>query len=421
MYHKKRNRVIAAVIAGVLAVLMLGSTIFGALSMAMAASKSELNNRLAEIKSQKAEVEAQLAEYEKQKDNYAGQIGTLNNKINLTEQEIDATQEAIDALTESIEETKANLKQAERELADKQDLFETRIRVMYENGDTSYMEVVLNSENFGDMLDNIEIVSQIMDYDKGVVAEYTAIRDSIQEMEESLEADRKQQKEYKESLEVEKEGLEADRADLQAMLAKIENDSEYAQKVSDQLADEQDEISNEIAELSRKEAEAAARKRAAASSSSSSSSSRGSSSSSSSSNYSSGGSGSLIWPCPTYTYISSEFGGRVSPITGKWQGGHKGMDIASGKGNPVIAAASGTVVKSYLSSSYGNYIVISHGGGLMTAYAHMTRRLVSVGDTVAAGQQIGTVGSTGNSTGNHLHFEVYENGTAVNPRNYVSP
>ena len=421
MYHKKRNRLIAAIIAGVLAVLMLGSTIFGALSMAMAASKSELNNRLAEIKSQKAEIEAQLAEYEKQKDNYAGQIGTLNNKINLTEQEIDATQEAIDALTDSIEETKANLKQAEKELADKQELFETRIRVMYENGDTSYMEVVLNSESFGDMLDNIEIVSQIMDYDKGVVAEYTAIRDSIQEMEESLEADRKQQKEYKESLEVEKEGLEADRADLQAMLAKIENDSEYAQKVSDQLADEQDEISNEIAELSRKEAEAAARKRAAASSSSSSSSSRGSSSSSSSSNYSSGGSGSLIWPCPTYTYISSEFGGRVSPITGKWQGGHKGMDIASGKGNPVIAAASGTVVKSYLTSSYGNYIVISHGGGLMTAYAHMTRRLVSVGDTVAAGQQIGTVGSTGNSTGNHLHFEVYENGTAVNPRNYVSP
>lgn len=421
MYHKKRNRLIAAIIAGVLAVLMLGSTIFGALSMAMAASKSELNNRLAEIKSQKAEIEAQLAEYEKQKDNYAGQIGTLNNKINLTEQEIDATQEAIDALTDSIEETKANLKQAEKELADKQELFETRIRVMYENGDTSYMEVVLNSESFGDMLDNIEIVSQIMDYDKGIVAEYTAIRDSIQEMEESLEADRKQQKEYKESLEVEKEGLEADRADLQAMLAKIENDSEYAQKVSDQLADEQDEISNEIAELSRKEAEAAARKRAAASSSSSSSSSRGSSSSSSSSNYSSGGSGSLIWPCPTYTYISSEFGGRVSPITGKWQGGHKGMDIASGKGNPVIAAASGTVVKSYLSSSYGNYIVISHGGGLMTAYAHMTRRLVSVGDTVAAGQQIGTVGSTGNSTGNHLHFEVYENGTAVNPRNYVSP
>ena len=167
MYHKKRNRIIAAIIAGVLAVLMIGSTIFGALSMAMAASKTELNNKLADIKSQKAEVEAKLAEYEEQKDNYTGQIGTLNNKINLTEQEIDATEQAIDALTESIEETKANLKQAEKDLEEKQELFETRIRVMYENGDTSYMEVVLNSESFGDMLDNIEIVSQIMDYDKG--------------------------------------------------------------------------------------------------------------------------------------------------------------------------------------------------------------------------------------------------------------
>ena len=117
-------------------------SIFGALSMAMAASKTELNNKLADIKSQKAEVEAKLAEYEEQKDNYTGQIGTLNNKINLTEQEIDATEQAIDALTESIEETKANLKQAEKDLAEKQELFETRIRVMYENGDTSYMEAV---------------------------------------------------------------------------------------------------------------------------------------------------------------------------------------------------------------------------------------------------------------------------------------
>lgn len=426
MYQNKRNRIIAAVIAGVLALLMIGSTVFGALSMAMAASKTQLNNRLAEIKSEKAEVEKKLAEYEKDKESYAAQIGTLNNKISLTEQEIEATEQAIEALTDSIEETKENLKQAEKDLADKEDLFETRIRVMYENGDTSYLEVVLNSKNFGDMLDNMENVSQIMDFDKKVVAEYTEIRDSIQEMEASLEADRKQQQDYKESLEGEKAELEDDKADLSKLLAKAENDSAYAQKLSDQLTAEQEQISDEIAELSRQEAEAArkkaeqeaAAKRAA--SNSSSSSNKSSSSSYSSSSYS-GGSGSMVWPCPTYTYISSEFGGRVSPITGEWQSGHKGIDIASGKGNPVIAAASGTVVKSYLSSSYGNYVVISHGGGLMTAYAHMTRRMVSVGDTVAAGQQIGTVGSTGNSTGNHLHFEVYENGSVVNPRNYVSP
>lgn len=419
MYHKKRNRIIAAIVAGVLAVLMIGSTIFGALSMAMAASKSELKSKLADIKSEKAQVEEKLAEYEKKKDNYAGQIGTLNNKINLTEQEIDATEEAIDQLTADIEETKKNLKQAEKDLAEKQELFETRIRVMYENGDTTYLEVLLSSESFGDMLDNMEIISQIMEYDKGVVGEYTEIRNSIQEMEQSLESDRKQHKEYRDSLKAEKADLEADKADLSKMLAKVENDSAYAKKVSEQLEAEQQQINDEIAELSRKEAEAAAAAAAAKKQSSSSSSS--SSSSGSSAQYSSGGSGSMIWPCPTYTYISSYFGGRVHPITGKWQGGHKGIDVASGKGNPVIAAASGTVVKSYLSSSYGNYVVISHGGGLMTAYAHMTKRMVSVGDTVAAGEQIGTVGSTGNSTGNHLHFEVYQNGSAVDPLDYVSP
>lgn len=422
MYHNKRKRIIAAIIAGVLALLMLGSTIFGALSMASAASKSELNNRLAEIKDQKAEVQKQLEAYEQDKEDYAGRIGTLNNKINLTEQEISATEDAISVLDDSITETKQKLKQAEKELKEKEDLFETRIRVMYENGETSYLDVLLNSDNFGDMLDNLEIVSQIMDYDKGVVAEYTSIRNSIQQMEESLVADRKQKQQYKSSLETEKRGLEDDKAELSQLMAQVENNIAVKEKLNDQLIAEMNQINDEIAELSRKEAEAArAAAAAAAAAKKKSSSSSSSSSSQSSSSYSSGGSGSLIWPCPSYTYISSEFGGRVSPITGEWQSGHKGLDIASGKGNPVIAAASGTVVKSYLSSSYGNYIVVSHGGGLMTAYAHLTRRMVSAGDSVAAGQQIGTVGSTGNSTGNHLHFEVYQNGTAVNPRNYVSP
>ena len=158
---------------------------------------------------------------------------------------------------------------------------------------------------------------------------------------------------------------------------------------------EQDEINDEIAALSRQETAA-----------------------------SGGGggkvySGSLVWPCPSYSRISSQYGYRTHPISGTRKL-HKGLDIAASSGNPVIAAASGTVVKSYFSSSYGNYVVISHGGGLMTAYAHMTRRLVSAGQTVTAGQQVGTVGSTGNSTGPHLHFEVYVGGSTTNPMNYFS-
>ena len=179
---------------------------------------------------------------------------------------------------------------------------------------------------------------------------------------------------------------------------------------AERMLKEQDSINAEIEEISRREAEAAKAAREAAKN-------RGNSSS-----YSGGGkaySGSLTWPCPSYSRISSPYGYRTHPISGTRKL-HKGLDIAASKGNPVVAAAPGTVVKSYFSSSYGNYVAISHGGGMMTAYAHMTRRMVSAGDTVSAGQQIGTVGSTGNSTGPHLHFEVYVGGSTTNPMNYFS-
>ena len=414
MYHNKRNRIIAAIIAGILVVLMLGSTIFGALSMAAAASKSQLNNKLAEIKTQKAEVERQLAAYQKDKEAYAGQIGTLNNKINLTEQQIAATEEVIQELTRSIAETNEELAKAEEKLSEKQALFETRIRVMYENGETSYMEVLLNSDSFSDMLSNMEIVSQIMEYDKNVVTEVQQMRDSIEQMKEKLESDHKQQKEHKDSLEAGKHELEADKAKLKTMMEQVESNMDSARKLAAQMDAEREQINAEIAELSRREAEAA-RKRAQEEKR------KAAQQNSSSSHTAVFSGGSMRWPCPNYSYISSEFGARVHPITGEWQSGHKGIDIASGKGNPILAAKSGTVVKSYLSSSYGNYVVVSHGGGLMTAYAHMSKRMVSVGDMVSAGQQIGTVGSTGNSTGNHLHFEVYVDGAVVNPMDYVSP
>ena len=414
MYNSKRKRIIAAIIAGLLAVLMLGSTIFGAIGMASAASKSELKSRLAQIKEQKAEIERNLESYKADQAEYAGQIGTLNNKIALTEEEIDATQDILDELDANIAQTEQELEETTQELENKKELFATRVRVMYENGDTSYMDVLLNSENFSDMLSNMEIVSQIMDYDKGVVAEYTALKESIEQMKAELESDRADKQDYMDSLEDRKEELESDRADLKKLLAKLENDIEYAEKTARQMQADEDKVNAEIEELSRQEAEAA---RKAAEAAKKAAQSKSASSSTSTSTVRA--SGSMVWPCPSYNYISSNYGYRTHPITGKVSSFHKGIDIASGSGNPVLAAASGTVVKSYMSSSYGNYIVISHGGGLMTAYAHLSRRLVSVGDTVSAGQQIGKVGSTGNSTGPHLHFEVYVNGSTVNPMNYV--
>ena len=125
----------------------------------------------------------------------------------------------------------------------------------------------------------------------------------------------------------------------------------------------------------------------------------------------------FCWPTPGYTTITSPYGYRVHPITGKLKF-HEGVDIGAAGGTPIVAAAAGTVTISRLSSSYGNYVEIDHGNGLRTRYAHMSKRLCRVGDTVVQGQEIGLVGSTGNSTGDHCHFEVRVNGTTYNPMQY---
>lgn len=385
--------------AGIIAALMAGMLPgTGSMPTAEAASKSQLQNRLAELKSARAEANAAVKALEGEAEKYSEKIAALDYQIQSTRAQLNTTQKIIDTLTEDIEEKQVELDETVKELDDKQELFETRIRVMYENGDTTYMEVLLSSENFSDMLSHMEIVSQIMDYDKKVVEEYKALKLSIEQQKASLESDRKEQQDYADDLKVAYEEIEAQKKEYKALKAKVDSNIELKKAEAERMLREQEQINDEIAELSRKEAAAAS---------------------------SSGGgggkvySGSLTWPCPSYNRISSPYGYRTHPISGTRKL-HKGLDISASSGNPVIAAASGTVVKSYFSSSYGNYVVISHGGGVMTAYAHMTRRLVSVGQRVAAGQQVGTVGSTGNSTGPHLHFEVYVGGSTVNPMNYFN-
>ena len=386
--------------AGIIAALMAGMLPgTGSMPTAEAASKSQLQNRLAELKSARAEANAAVKALEGEAEKYSEKIAALDYQIQSTRAQLNTTQKIIDTLTEDIEEKQVELDETVKELDDKQELFETRIRVMYENGDTTYMEVLLSSENFSDMLSHMEIVSQIMDYDKKVVEEYKALKLSIEQQKASLESDRKQQQDYADDLKVAYQEIEAQKKEYKALKAKVDSNIELKKAEAERMLREQEQINDEIAELSRQEAAAA-----------------------SSSGGGGGGkvySGSMTWPCPSYKRISSPYGYRTHPISGTRKL-HKGLDISASSGNPVIAAASGTVVKSYFSSSYGNYVVISHGGGVMTAYAHMTRRLVSTGQRVAAGQQVGTVGSTGNSTGPHLHFEVYVGGSTVNPMNYFN-
>ena len=386
-----------ALAAGLMTALLVGALLPGGgpVQHAQAASTSQLKSRLAELKSARAEANAAVEALEGESEKYSEKIAALDYQIQSTRAELNATQKIIDSLTRDIADKQDELDETIAQLDEKQELFETRIRVMYENGDTTYLEVLLSSEDFSDMLTNMEIVSQIMDYDKRIVEEYKALKAQIETQKAALESDRKDKQDYADDLEQAYEEIEAQKKEYKALKAKVDSDLALKKAEAERMLREQDEINDEIAALSRQETAA-----------------------------SGGGggkvySGSLVWPCPSYSRISSQYGYRTHPISGTRKL-HKGLDIAASSGNPVLAAASGTVVKSYFSSSYGNYVVISHGGGLMTAYAHMTRRLVSAGQTVAAGQQVGTVGSTGNSTGPHLHFEVYVGGSTTNPMNYFS-
>ncbi len=407
MMNKFAKRItVSSLLAAMLAGVLFSST--GVEQTAEAASKSQLKSRLSELKSARAEANAAVKALSGQAEKYSEKIAALDYQIEATRAELNATNQIIKTLTGDIEKKEKQLEETIETLDEKQDLFATRIRVMYEKGETSYMDVLLNSESFSDMLSNMEIVSQIMDYDKQVVQEYKDLKVSIEDQKASLESDRKDKKNYAHSLEETKKEIESHKKEYKALKAKVDKDIDLKKAEAARMLKEQESINSEIEAISRREAEEAKR--------------RASSSSSSGGSHSGGGkaySGSLTWPCPSYNRISSPYGYRTHPITGTRKL-HKGLDISASKGNPVIAAASGTVVKSYFSSSYGNYVVISHGGGMMTAYAHMTRRMVSAGQHVSAGQQIGTVGSTGNSTGPHLHFEVYMNGSTINPMNYFS-
>ncbi|MBP3310886.1 MAG: peptidoglycan DD-metalloendopeptidase family protein [Butyricicoccus sp.] len=415
MLSKKAVRTIAAAIAIILVVTIAGGSLISAIGTAQAASVSELKGKISSIDKQRAEIQAVIDDLEGQINSNTKKLQALKTQMSLTEEDIEATETVIVRLADEIETKEEEIVVAQEELDEKTEIFETRMRVMYENGnDISYLDVILGSNSFGEMLSRMEIVSEVMESDKKVVSDFKEAKQKLEDAKAELEQDKADQEEYKSTLESKYDALVSQKQEVQKLTDKLESDRDQAQKEEDELEAEQERISDEIAEISRREAEAAKKAAEEAAKKKQQSSNSGSSGGSSS-----GGSVSasgMVWPAPSGS-AGSGYGWRIHPIYGTRKF-HKGTDIPAPGGSPVLAAKAGTVVQSYYSSSYGNYIVISHGGGMMTAYAHLSSRLVSAGASVSAGQQIGKVGSTGNSTGNHLHFEVYINGSTVNPMNY---
>lgn len=402
----------------VLSFAFLFSTFTGAVS-AQAKTTSELNSEKEKIQDEIDEAQSKLDSLAAEKKENEEYLETLRSKISLMEDKIDALeddkaalQSEIDAIQENITKTEQEISEAQERIDQKQAEFDEiyvlycqRLRAMYVSGSASTLEVLLTCEDLSSMLTRAQMVKSVSEQD-------SAILDELMTKMEEIEAEKKTLEEKRNSLSEDKQELESNKQELQDSIdeidaSKSELDEEVAecnaimQELSSQSSEYLELIETNEEELQAVENEIRAAAIKASGGSGSISGSTGS------------GSGELSYPTDSRT-ISAGYPNYSSG------GYHGGIDFPVSTGSNVYAAASGTVILvKYLTYSYGRYVMIDHGNGLSTLYAHNSSILVSVGDTVSAGQVIAKSGSTGNSTGPHCHFEVRVNGNRVNPLNYL--
>ena len=275
---------------------------------------------------------------------------------------------------------------------------------MYKTGSTSYLDVLLSSSNYFDMLSTYDAVKQIADADNKLIDSITDKKTEIENSKKELEAEKKEVDTVKAQKEAKNTELTEKKTEKSNKVSQLSAEAQEKQKEIDEQNAKIKEADNALAEIARKKAAEAAKKNTT--------------SRSSTGRVYTGGK--FTWPCPGYSRISDYYGYRIHPIY-KRSILHKGIDMAAAAGTAILAAADGTVIMSSngWNGGYGNCIEISHGSGLVTIYAHCSALYVSEGQTVKAGQKIAAVGSTGSSTGNHLHFGVLLNGNYVNPASYL--
>ncbi len=310
------------------------------------------------------------------------QIEQLDKEMEEAAKELEAVKQELDKLNKSINTITKELEEAEAKIKNKQDAFNSRLRVMYKNGNVGYLEVLLSSANIRDFLSRRQMIQSVADYDVELLKYMKEQRDIIEKKKIELQA-------QKASVEATRSKLSARKADLQrasrakeVLMGQLKKDLKTAEQQHDQLNKLAKDIGSQIVKLQRVEGP-----------------------------YSGGA---MNWPVPGHTRVSSPFGYRIHPIF-KTKKLHTGIDIPAPTGTTVVAAADGTVIYSGTLGGYGKTIMIDHGGGIVTLYGHNSSLTVSEGTQVSKGSAIARVGSTGFSTGPHSHFEVRKNGSYIDP------
>lgn len=385
--QKKRDRS-RKVVAALLALMMIGGVLLSALP-AFAVTRSEvdaLKSKVSAATSKKNELKKQVSSLSSDLSAIAQQITLLDSQIEAQEDEIAAQEELLEQLEQLVEEKTVQLAASEAEQAAQYERMKERIRYMVEHDSTSYLSILLSAESFADFLNRWEIVKQINLRDDRLFDELKDIRDTVAAEKLELEQTQAEAQETKAQMDANMTELESQREAKVAQQQKIESQKNEANAAYAAMIEQEEEL---MAEYKKAAAQLATQSTYVG--------------------------GTFMWPLSAANnVITCKYGYRTHPVTGKYKL-HTGIDLRATTGTKVYAANGGTVTTSGYSSAWGNYIIINHGGGYTTLYAHLSRRNVSKGATVKQGDVIGLSGNTGYSTGPHLHFEINKNGSSYDP------
>lgn len=412
MFFSRNRKTLSFILA---LMLSFGLLLDCAAVQAQAVSEEELEQLKSERDALVLQRQQQQAVVQQLRDQQAGVLEikqALDERNTYTLWQIQLTQQEIELYNHMIAEKNMEVEEALRLEQEQLERYQSRVRAMEENGNMNFVAFLLDSSDLGDFLTAVDDIGEIMESDR-------QLEDAYIEARENTEAVRAEYEEYKKSVEYIQQQLMDQQQELEAELeeanqlilqitADIENNAAILEEFA--IAEKQAEtnVANMVIALEKKRAAEEAAAAAAAG---------GGGGGSVSSIVV--GSGSFMWPAPTSTYLTSRFGLRIHPVTGV-QKSHTGIDIGAGSGDSVLAADSGTVTMASWNGGYGNCVMIDHGNGYQTLYAHMSSIAVSSGASVSRGTVVGYVGSTGVSTGPHLHFEVWASGSRIDPEQFFS-
>ena len=403
---KTGSRVICAICIIALMSVTFGNTSFASTEIEESIKQKQEAIKQAEVERKKlqsglTDVQQIVKGLQAEKTDLEAYVTKLDASLTSVEEKIEELKTLISEKEEQIDETTKELEAAEQKEKEQYDSMKARIKFLYEKGDVFYIELLLSSGSFGEFVNKADYVEKLSNYDSNMLEEFKQNRQFIETCKAELEAEQEVLDEAKAKVDEEQANLEGLISTKESEINKYEGDISNKQQA---IQEYEAEIAAQNATIVALEQAVAEEKRKLEAENGTAITYDG---------------GMFKWPAPSYTRISDDYGTRIHPILGVEQF-HNGVDMAAPGGSPILAAYDGEVVAASYNSSMGNYIMINHGGGLYTIYMHASALCVSQGTMVARGDKIAAVGSTGRSTGNHLHFSVRSDGSYVSPWNYLS-